>query len=392
MLSEQLLTDISAVAAALKKNLAAALTGTSEVFSSECQAVVTQYCHGSKPKDSEVYQAALLYLKGRIGEDVEYLYDIVPFGLYLPIESAGNKCIADDHRKLEILLNRYRHEAEQGQLWEMTWFGVLQAYFHPPLRFSEQDILLQFLSETYPKVAAVTVHKPLWMKALAEYPGLLGRDPCRAFAEAWLAGDEESLRQVAADLQISAPSWFWHDLTRTCIKFSSALPDDDFKSLIPKLLSLIEELPRFLDEDLGTILTRYSQCGDRSVHEELKNFAVRHWKNPKLRHVPGSKWMQVREPVWRMALGWFNDEHLRLFFERISARYGNSSERLSSWLRYLSWAKLVAAHEITGQGPKDPVLTGLFRAEEEALEIYDEAHDEKLDSFMRRVEDYLGMA
>jgi hypothetical protein len=389
MLSHQLQTDISAVASALKKNLAAALTGASENFSSECRAIVSQYGQGPKPKEPEVYQAALLYLKGRIGEDVEYLYGLVSFGLYLPIESAGNQCIAADHRKLEVLLNRYRYEANRGQLWEMTWFGVLQAYYHPPLRFSEQDILLRFLKETYPKIAATTGYQPLWMKVLENNPGLLSREPSRAFAEEWLAGREDPLRLISAALQISAPSWFWQELTRTCIKLAADKPDDDFKVLIPKLLALIERMPRFLDEDLGAVLTRYSQCSDKSPHEELRNFAIRHWKNPKLRHVPGSKWGQVREPVWQMVLEWFNDDNLRLFFERIAARYGNGSERLSSWLRYLSWIRLVSDYETNNQKLKDPEITNLFEAEEEALEIFDEARDEKLDAFMRRMNDYL---
>jgi len=390
MLSRQLHSALSTVTSALKEDISAKLSDSSENFVSECKAIVLRYDQSSKPKEPEVYQAALLYLKGQIGEDIEYLYDLVAFGLYMPIESLGNKCVAYDQRKLEILLNRYREEARRGQLWEMTWLGVLQAYYHPEIRFSEQAVLLGFLNDTWRDIVASIGHRPLWMQALEKNPGLLMREPCRFFTEEWLAGHEDHLRKIALDLQIPDKSWFWHELTGACIKFAADKPDDEFKRSIPKLISLLKDRPSILDEGLNTILYRYNQCGDRSVHDGLKAFVIHHWKNPKLRHdAAGSKWLLVPAPVWRMVLGWVNDAYLRLFFERISARYGMSKDRLSSWLRYIAWTKLVSDYETNLQQQKDPEITRLFEAEEEALLSPDETRDRNLDVFIRRIGDYL---
>ncbi|MCE9507070.1 MAG: hypothetical protein K8R48_01980 [Alphaproteobacteria bacterium] len=392
MLSDRLQFDLSAVLSSLKADMGAGPAGAVEDFSQGCQEIVARCRQASQPKESEIYQAALLYLQGRIGADVEYLYDLVAFGLYRPIACAGNRCVADDRKKLEVLLNRYRDEARRGCLWETTWFGVLQAYHQPSLRFSEQDLFLKFLKETYPSVIATVRQAPLWMKILDGNPGLLGRDPCRAYAEEWLAGNRAPLQQIAADLHIPAESWFWQELTRACIRCAVDKPDEDFKRLIPRLLALIGERPRFLDEDLETILHRYSRCSDKSAHEELKRFALRHWKSPKLGHVPGSKWLQVQEPARQLVLGWVNDDNLRLFFERISARRGAGGDRLSSWLRYISWTKFVSDPAIAGLEQKDPEIARLLGLEEEILTAMDDAPDEKLDDFMMRIGDYRAAA
>ncbi|MBI3441928.1 MAG: hypothetical protein HY052_09070 [Proteobacteria bacterium] len=392
MLSNQLQIDLSTLTSVLKQNMSESLVDSSETFLNECQAVVSRYDQSTKPNDSEVYQAVLLYLKGEIGEDIEYLFDLVAFGLYLPIESLGNKCVAYDQRKLEVLLNRYRAEAGLGQLWEMTWLGVLQAYYQPEIRFSEQNILLQFLKDTYPYVVTHMGHDTAWLKALKNHPDMLTREPCHSFVERWLAGREQPLKQVANDLQIPDQSWFWQELVRSCIKFAADKPDEDFKKLIPQLLALIRERPGFLDEDLSTILYRYHQCTDKNVNEELKDFAVWHWKNPKLRYAPGSKWIQIQTPVWQMVLGWVNDAHLRLFFERISARYGAGKDRLSSWLRYIAWTKFVSNYEANRQQQKDPEIARIFEAEEAALVSPEEVRDHRLDVFIKIIGDYLATA
>lgn len=389
MLSNRLQDELSSLTSGLRKGMSESLVDSSEVFLNECRAIVTRYDQSAKPSEAEVYQAALLYLKGEIGEDIEYLFDLVAFGLYLPIESLGNKCVAYDQRKLEVLLNRYRVEARQGQLWEMTWLGVLQAYYQPTIRFSEQNTLLQFLNDTYPYIVSVLAHETVWLKTLKTYPELLTREPCRAFAEDWLEGRKDIVKQIARDLQMPDQSWFWQELTRACIKFVTEKPDEEFKSFIPRMLTLIRERPGFLDEDLNTILYRYYQCKDKSVHEELKDFILWHWKNPKLRYVAGSKWIQVQAPVWQMVLEWVNDAHLRLFFERISARYGASKDRLSSWLRYIAWTKFVSVYEDSRQQQKNPEIVRIFEAEEAALDSPESLRDYKLDVFIGMIGDFM---
>lgn len=391
MLSNRLQNELSSLTSELRKGMSESLVDSSEFFMNECKAVATRYDQSAKPSEAEVYQAALLYLKGEIGEDIEYLFDLVAFGLYLPIESLGNRCVAYDQRKLEVLLNRYRVEARSGQLWEMTWLGVLQAYYQPQIRFSEQNILLHFLNDTYPYILSMLARETVWLKTLKDYPELLTREPCRIFAEDWLAGEKTVVRQIVRDLQIPDKSWFWQELTRACIRFVTEMPDEEFKSYIPRMLALIRERPGCLDEDLNTILCRYYQCADRTVDEELKDFSLWHWKNPKLRCVEGSKWVQVQTPVWQMVLEWVNDAHLRLFFERISARYGASKDRLSSWLRYIAWTKFVSAYEDGRQQQKDPEIIRIFEAEEAALEAPESLKDYKLDVFIRMIGDFMAV-
>ncbi len=381
MLTDRLQSDMAALTSSLKTGLQQAVAGTGTGFSGECLAIAETYGQGMKPSGAEVYQAALLYLQGRIGEDIEYLYDLVAFGLYTRIEAVGNRCIAEDHRKLDILLRRYRYEAQQGELWETTWQGVMQSYFAPPLRYSEQETIRRFLVDTYPKLLETITYRPLWLKTIEGNLDLFGSDPCGAYAERWLKGTREDVRHVAGVLQIAPQSWFWQELTRSALRFACSAPDADFKAMIPQALALIEEMPAFLDEDLATLLTRYSQCADKTAHDELKAFALRHWKSPKRR--TGTAWEQVRENVWQMALEWVGDDDLRLFFERISARLAAGGDRLSSWLRYIKWTRFVADYT-TGRGNRAAVAR-LFEAEEAALRLSDEGWESRLDAFLARI-------
>lgn len=387
MLTEQLKGDMAALTTSLKAGLRQAVAGTGIGFSGECLAIAETYGQGMKPSAAEIYQAALLYLQGRIGEDIEYLYDLVAFGLYTRIEAVGNRCIAEDHRKLDIILRRYRYEAEHGELWETTWQGVMQSYFAAPLRYSESETIRRFLVDTYPRLLEAISYRPLWLRTLENAPALLGPEPCRAYAEKWLKGEREEVRYLAGVLQIPAQSWFWQELTRSALRFACMAPDDDFKAMIPQALSLIDEMPMFLDEDLATLLTRYSQCADKSAHEDLKAFALRHWQSPK--HRPGSKWEQVRVPVWQMVVEWVSDDDLRLFFERISARLAQGGDRLSSWLRYISWTRFVSDYATGLGGKKRDEIARLFDAEEAALRLSEEGWEERLDSFLSRINKHL---
>lgn len=392
MLSNRLQADLSTLTSALKDDMSAQLTDTSENFLSECQEIASRYDHSSRPKDSEVYQAALLYLSGQIGEDIDYLYELVAFGLYMPIESMGNKCVAYDQRKLAILLNRYRDEAKHGRLWEMTWLGVLQAYFQAEVRMGEQSALLNFLQDTYRDVVGALAYRPLWRQVLEKNPALLAKEPFEPYIEEWLAGNEAPLRQIARDLQIPDKGWFWPELTAACVNAVTDRPDAEFKRLIPNLLCLLEKRPETLDENLNAILSRYNQCSDKGVHDELKDFSLRYWKNPKLRHAGESKWQRVRLPVWQMVLGWVSDAHLQVFFEKISARYSVSKDRLSSWLRYIAWTKFVAHYEANPPQQSNPDIIRLFEVEEEALASAAGLQDKNLDVFIRRIGEYMATA
>ncbi len=392
MLSNRLQDDLLSVTSTLKQDISNQLVDTSDALLLQCRAITACHDHHLKPKETEIYQAALLYLKGEIGEDIEYLYNLVGFGLYVPIESLGDKRVVDDTRKLEILLKRYRDEAHRGELWEMTWYSVLQAYFQPLMRSTEQAMLLTFLQETFADVASYVIHQPLWMKVLEKNPGLLTRKPCHGYVEDWLSGHEAPLKKIMQDMHVADDSWFWLDLAGACIKYAADQPDEHFKTMIPKLLSILRDKPAVLDEGLGAILYRYNQCVDKSVHEDLKNFALHHWKNPKLKGGGGTKWQRVQETVWQMMVRWVNDAYLRMFFERISARYGASKDRLSSWLRYIAWTKLTSDYETSAQQQSDPEILRLFQIEELALYACDETRDMKLDIFLAQIKDHLTAA
>jgi len=384
--------DIKNISSLLKQELDVSLNEAFEPLFSSCDKIVEKYEHGAlTPKDKELYQAVYLYLKGKISEDIEYLYDILAYGLYLPIEMLDNRYIAGDKDKLNNLLNRYSFEAYNGDLLKETWRAVFKAYYEPEVKMPEQEIMRVFLSETFQYMIESTDYKPQWLEVIKKHQGLLGKDPCREFAEEYFIGDTADIKTVLKSLQISDKSWFWQEMMKASIKFLSNKPDDEFIIFIPEMLFMLEQFPQAADEALSMMLSRYNQCVDvdKRKHRELKDFAIKLWKNPKLRYSGISKWLIVSEAVWQMVIGWVNEEYLNVFFETISARYDDEKPRIKAWLKYVEWIRFTSSLLENPDKGKDLELIRLFVMEESVAQYEDEMQNQKLDIFINRIDKYL---
>jgi hypothetical protein len=305
VLAQQFKTDMEGLTRALSNDLRSELNSQYQNFSSACERIIDKYDRCLvKPKDSEVYHAVYLYLKGRIGEDLQYLYDLVAYGLYLPIEVLDNKYIAEDSEKLEWLLNRYSFDAYSGNLTRETWLAVLRAYFEPSARGTAQDIMLTFLHETFNEVYKISNHKPSWMRYLYDNPEILSVDPCRNMGENWFQGNREYINSLVKSLQISDKSWFWESMIKSCINYVSNKPDAEFIRYINDITIMLSDAPSYINEGMSMLLNRYNQCEDEDVNEDLKNLAFSLWKNPRFRFCGATEWQNVDADVWRMSLGW----------------------------------------------------------------------------------------
>lgn len=392
MLVANLEADIKGAKTALCNDLKVELSSQLSSFTKLCNTIVDKYdLNLNKPNETEVYHASYLYLKGRISEELEYLYDLVAYGLYLPIEVLENKYIASDKAKLETLLNRYSFEAYSGNLLRETWLAVLRSYFHPAQKGEEQDIILSFLTETYDSIYNLSKYKPSWLKFLRDNPDILSKDPCRNMGENWFKGNRDYIKEIVKSLQISERSWFWESMVASCIRHISNMPDLEFTQNINDIIIMLDDTPSYVDEGLGLLLSRYSQCdAGNQPNEDLRNFSLSLWKNPRFRYCGMSKWVVVEDSVWRMVMDWVNEDYMRLFFDRISERHAaDKKSRLSSWLKYVEWARIVSGLEDNIPAQKDPELAQLFMMEEEAVFNLDEMRNEKLDIFIDRISKYI---
>ncbi len=392
MLAVDFKKEIDNISSDLNAKLSEMLQEQISSFSEQCEDIVNKYETGaSKPKDAEIYQAVYLYLKGRITEDIEYLYDLVAYGLYLPIEVLGNKCAVHDIQKLKFLLNRYSFEAYSDNLLRDTWFAVLEACFHPEEFAEEQEIMLEFLNETYRSVYNLAGYKPSWLQTLEYYPEILSKEPCRRLAEHWFNGNHEKIDEIANNLHVPEGSWFWISLVRSCIKIASNKPDDEFIQLIPNILFMMDETPSYINKGIEDLMRRYNKCATKEIQEELKSLSISLWGNPRDRYSGASKWENTHVDVWKMSAGWVNDDYMHIFFERISERHPDKKTRLPVWLKYVEWSRYVAQLGYENEKQKDPKLAELFSMEEDTAFTNDEMINDKIDRFIESITRYLAV-
>jgi hypothetical protein len=395
---DSLAHQLAAVLASL--NLPATAFGHPEVVERAATAAAQAFqCYAkAQPSKADAYAAALAFMRGQNLDERQR--DLVAGALSERIREQSNSCVLG-HPKLPMLLDKYSREAEAGDLWRLTWFGLLGSYFSfDPAKSSEAEqsgweSLRAFLKQTWPLIDRQSGKKvvPDWVTVLRRDPGLVGENAAYRYALDYLLGDDEAVQRLSTDLAIPESSWFWQQLVLCAVERSAEQSDDRFKASIPKLLSLISARPVYRDTALEIMLTRYHRCADTSVHVQLCDYLCRKdvWKNPKLRAAGmATAWNRVEDDVWRMALQWVNKANLRDFFEVLAARRQADEGRLDFWSQYMeqiSWTRLIFSSQTRTLAYSNEGIRNLIAREEGSYASMSSNAD--VDAFMMQLGGYL---
>ncbi len=351
--------------------------------------IIKNYQDAAKPNADEAYTAAFKFMDGSLSHD-SHLYDIIAFALNKPITELSGMTVVSNESKLSELLTRYNNEIDVGEFWELSWFGVLQAYFQVSVLDNSAEQMRLFLESNFQKIYDSSDHKPFWMEALNKNLHLLSKNPCLTYAREWLNGRDDRVNQIKSDIRIPENSWFWNELIVSCIQDTTNLDDMDFKEAIPKLLNFLKQHHGNLDSGLVKTLKRYQNCSDKTLNKELKDLSVELWKSPRLRNIGGSKWLQVEESTWKMVLGWVNEANLRLFFQLLKQRGVADKNRLDFWLKYINqvrWTKLVLGDDTHEYFKSNRELSKIFENEKDSFSSLEGKRD--LDAFIMEIGNYL---
>ena len=365
---------------------------------SEQAAQVFQGYAKALPSKADAYVAALAFMRGQQLDERQV--DLVAGALSERIqEHRGARPLG--HRTFSGLLDTYGRDAQSGNLWRLTWFGLLGSYFaFDPLKAPAEEQagwakLRAFLGNTWPLIdrqsgnAAV----PDWVKVVRGDPELLGDKAAHKYALDYLRGEDAAVKRLSGDLGIPESSWFWQALVLSAVQRSAEQPDDRFKASIPRLLALIHSRPVYRDEALEFLLTRYRRCTDRAVHKELRDYVVRKdvWRNPKLRAAGlATAWNRVGDDVWRMVLQWVNEANLKDFFAVLAARRHADEGRLEFWSQYMeqiSWTRLIFSAQTRALAYSNEGIRNLIAREEDSYATMSSNAD--VDAFMMQVGDYV---
>ena len=353
----------------------------------------------AKPNKEDAYAAARAFLHGQALDS--WQRDLVASALSEPIRELSGSVVVGS-KQFPQLLALYDDEAKRGELWRLTWHGLLTSYFAFDPSVSKEDAAKQgwhelhkFLERTWPLVdrQAGTAHVPDWVGVLRREREVLSDKPADKYASAYLAGDPGPVDRIAADLGIPPSSWFWHSLVLGAVRRATADSDAEFRRFIPRLIQLIQGKPAFRDDAIEEILVRYYKCKGAPPGERLRDFVVQPsvWKNPKLKAAGiATAWNRVPDPVWLMVLSWVNERNLKDFFDILAARNKADEGRLAFWSNYMkqiTWTRLVFGADTMALKSKNPEIRDLIAREEGAYAELTANRD--VDAFMMRIGQYI---
>lgn len=350
------------------------------------------------PSKADAYAAALAFVRGQSLDERQF--DLVAGALSERLRETGNGCALGSER-IVPLLARYRKDVEAGQLWRLTWFGLLGSYFSfNPVKSTKAELrgwqeLRGHLQKTWPHIDKQSESKavPDWVSVMRGDPELVTERAAQRYALDYVQGDEVAVRKLSSDLAIPESSWFWHSLVLSAVERCTEQSDEVFKQAIPRLLTLLSERPVHRDEALEILLTRYHGCADTSVHAQLRDYVCRKevWRNPKLRAAGlATAWNRVSDDVWRMVLQWVNKANLRDFFEVLAARRNADEGRLAFWSQYMEqigWTRLIFSSQTRALAWNNAAIRDLIAREEDSYATISSSAD--VDAFMMQLGDYL---
>ncbi|TAM24374.1 MAG: hypothetical protein EPN46_12955 [Candidimonas sp.] len=369
-----------------------------EMSAHEAEKIFQGYAK-AKPSKEDAYAAARTFLRGQ--ELDAWQRDLVASAVAEPIQEMSGATILGSRRLLE-LLGSYEAEAKRGDLWRLTWHGLLYSYFNyaPNLVRDESaqagwEALRAFLERTWPLIDRLAGRElvPDWIGILRKEHEVLTAAPVEKYSRAYLQGETEATDRLAKDLGIPPSSWFWHALVLDTVERATGDTDAEFRRLLSQLLNLIQGKSGFRDEALEAILIRYHACKGAPPDAQLRDYVCQStvWKNPKLKAAGiATAWNRVPDTVWEMVLGWVNKQNLEDFFGILAARNNADEGRLAFWSKYLkqvTWTRLVFGRDTMILKRENPSIRDLIAREEDAYAQL--TSKPEVDAFMMQIGPYL---
>ncbi len=354
----------------------------------------------AKPNREDAYAAARDFIHGK--ELDSWKRDLIASVLAEPIPAASNGMVLASP-KVGKLLAEYEAEVKTGDLWRLTWHGLLCSYFaFNPVGAADVATtgwvsLRELLVRTWPSMDKQSGQSviPDWVKVLRAEAEILTKNPVNKYAEGFLQGNTDAVDRLRANLGIPPSSWFWHQLVLSAVGIATQRVDTDFQNSIPRLIELIRERPAFRDEAIEKILIRYHACTGAKPNDELREFVIHKdvWRNPKLRASGiAPAWNRVPEAVWRMVMGWVNERALKDFFDILAARNSSDAGRLAFWSRYLqqiTWTRLVFGSETMALKYSNQAVRELIARERD--DFAELVMNKKADAFLMQIGDYIAV-
>lgn len=248
----------------------------------------------------------------------------------LKLKSLGGRSALEHEEVGGRLLDHWRAQARNGQMRPSHWRGLFFSYLQAEA--GEIDQLRVLLKFALTQVERHATNRPDWLDGVLRHQRLLGRSPTLGYAEEFIAGKLDELRDLQGTVEIPPASWFWADLIRSVGTCIHGMDMETLQRRLPDLLQFAERTPGAINPLLAACLQRLAQLDSSRRSEALLQMSLRHWGSPQLQR--NQLWTQVSTAAKQMVCGWLAQEDLEDFYKLCKDEKEVDDRRLKFWLRF----------------------------------------------------------
>lgn len=266
---------------------------------------------------------------------------LLSWGLCLPHRPDGD-CVLDNRPRLERVLAGADDWMKKPTAYRRCYQGLVRSYFsYAPVvaeemevRYSNWRYLRDYLFERNDSIGKQVV-VPDWVRTAIDNKHLFTSEPYAPYVDALLWGDSSILEELCERLHIGKASWFLKRLVMAQVKRATQMEDENYLSILPRLLDVLADNEVLRDAGLIRLLNRYVDIPALPLHAQLQDVSVNWWGNPWL---PSNetRWGGVTSDARTMVSNWLKAAIIETFFTKLAEDGSADPRRMQFWKRYVN--------------------------------------------------------
>ncbi|VVE66471.1 hypothetical protein PAN31117_02302 [Pandoraea anapnoica] len=265
---------------------------------------------------------------------------LLSFGLCIPHHPQG-ECVMEDRPRLQNVLDSVDGYIHKTASYRRCYQGLAKSYFaydvtaHEAIPSAKRNwlTLRDYLHDRNSKIRDSKA-SPAWVDTAIENRQLFGESPCTSYVTELLRGDKSRIDHICEQLQIGKESWFLRELVLSQVDGATKLGDDEFVSLLPRLVDMLAHNEVLRDRGTILVLDRYASVSGTPLHQKLREHAVNWWGNPWLPS-NATRWGGVAPEAREMVSDWLKLEFIETFFTKLAEDGLADPRRMEFWKRYV---------------------------------------------------------
>jgi hypothetical protein len=246
------------------------------------------------------------------------------------LKSLGRRSALEHEEVGGRLLAYWEAQARNGQLRPSHWRGLFFSYLQADAGDIER--LRGLLKYALPQIERASTTRPEWLESVVRHQRLLSRAPTHDYAQAFVVGNTEELKDLQATVEIPPASWLWVDLIRSIGECVGRMDLEALQRRLPELLQFAERTHGAVNPLLAACLQRLVQLDGSRRNEALLQASLKHWGSPQLQR--NQLWTHVSTVTKQTVCGWLAQEDLEDFYRLCKDEKEVDDRRLKFWLRF----------------------------------------------------------